>query len=130
MTGAVPAAPPVSLGPPATGVGLAIQIVGPDQTTAGATTQASAPPDADVPAAPFSYPADGSVVTAQSTSISTTASAPDGTASVTTAVSGLSLFGGEITADAVQASVSTAGTIGDVADSTVSNLVVLGASVA
>jgi murein DD-endopeptidase MepM/ murein hydrolase activator NlpD len=130
VTGAVAAAPPVSLGPPATGVGLAVQVVGPDQTTAGATTQASAPPDADIPAAPFAYPPDGSVVSAQSTSVSATASAPDGTASVTTAVSGLSLFGGEITADAVQASVSSAGTIGDLGDSTVSNLVVLGAPVA
>ena len=130
VTGAVPAAPPVALGPPATGVGLAIQIVGPDQATAAATSQASAPPDAEIPGAPFAYPADGSVVSAQSTSVSATASAPDGTASVTTAVSGLSLFGVEITADTVQASVSTAGTIGDAGDSTVSNLVVLGTPVA
>jgi murein DD-endopeptidase MepM/ murein hydrolase activator NlpD len=127
VTGAVPAAPPVSLGPPATATGLGIQVIGPDQTTAAATTQASAPPDAEVPGAPFAYPADSSAVSAQSTSVSVSASAPDGTASVTATVSGLSLFGGEITADAVQGSVSSAGTIGDLSDSTVSNLVVLGA---
>jgi murein DD-endopeptidase MepM/ murein hydrolase activator NlpD len=129
MVGGAQAAPPVSLGPPATAAGLAIQVVGPDQTTLAATTQASAPPDTDVPEAPFAYPADGSAVSTQSTSVSTTASAGDGTASVTTTVSGLSLFAGEITADAVQASVSSAGTIGDLGDSTLSNLVVLGAPV-
>ena len=129
VVGAAAGSPPVSPGPPATAVGLAVQVVGPDQATAGATTQASAPPDADVPVAPFAYPADGSAVSAQSTSVSVTASAPDGTASVTSTVSGLSIFAGEITADTVQGSVSSAGTIGDLGDSTVSNLVVLGTPV-
>jgi murein DD-endopeptidase MepM/ murein hydrolase activator NlpD len=54
------------------------------------------------------------------------ASGPDGTAAVVSEVTNLSLFGGEITADEVRASVSSAGTIGDLADSTVTNLVVLG----
>ena len=130
LVGGASATPPVSPGPPATANGLAIQVVGPDQTTAAATTAASAPPDAAVPAAGFAYPADGSVVTAQSTTVNTTASAPDGTASATTTVSGISLFAGEITADTVQASVSSAGTIGDLGDSTVSNLVVAGAPAA
>ena len=125
--GGASASPPVSPGPPATAEGLAIQVVGPDQATLGATGDASAPPDASVPGAPFAYPADGSVVSAQSTSVDVTASAPDGTASATTAVSGVSLFAGEISADAIQSSVSSAGTIGDVGDSTVTNLVVLGA---
>ena len=120
------ASPPVSPGPPATANGLAIQIVGPDQTTVAATTEASAPPEATVPDAPFTYPADGSIVSAQSTSVDATASAPDGTASVTTTVSSLSLFAGEITADGVQSSVSSAGTIGDLGDSILTNLVVLG----
>jgi murein DD-endopeptidase MepM/ murein hydrolase activator NlpD len=124
--GGASASPPVSPGPPATAAGVAIQIVGPDQATTAATTAASAPPDAEVPGAPFAYPADGSAVSAQSTSVSTTASAPDGTASVTTTVMGLSLFGGEIGADAIQSSVSSAGTIGDVGDSALTNLVVLG----
>jgi murein DD-endopeptidase MepM/ murein hydrolase activator NlpD len=130
LVGAASASPPVSPGPPATANGLAIQIVGPDQTTAAATTVVSAPPDAAVPAAAFAYPADGSVVAAQSSKVDTTASAPDGTASATTTVSGLSIFAGEITADTVQGSVSSAGTIGDLGDSTVSNLVALGAPVA
>jgi murein DD-endopeptidase MepM/ murein hydrolase activator NlpD len=127
--GGASASPPVSPGLPATADGLAIQIVGPDQTTAAATTAATAPPDGAVPAAAFAYPADGSVVAARSSTVDATASAPDGTASVTTTVSGLSVFTGEITADTVQASVSSAGTIGDLGDSTVSNLVALGAPV-
>jgi murein DD-endopeptidase MepM/ murein hydrolase activator NlpD len=130
LVGGASGSPPVSPGPPATANGLAVQIVGPDQTTAAATTAATAPPDAAVPAAAFAYPADGSVVSVQSSTVDTTASGPDGTASATTTVSGLSIFAGEITADTVQGSVSSAGTIGDLGDSTVSNLVVLGASVA
>jgi murein DD-endopeptidase MepM/ murein hydrolase activator NlpD len=127
VAGGAPAAPPVSPGPPATAEGLAIQIVGPDQTSSAATTDASAPPGAELPDAPFAYPADGSVASAQSTAVSVTASAPDGTASVTTKISGLSLFAGEITADVVQASVSSAGTVGDLGDTTFSNLVLFGA---
>jgi murein DD-endopeptidase MepM/ murein hydrolase activator NlpD len=127
LAGGAPAAPPVSPGPPASAEGLAIQIVGPDQATAAATTQASSPPDATIPDAAFAYPADGSAVSAQSTSVIATASAPDGTASVTTRITGLSLFGGEITADTLQASVSSAGTVGDLGDTTFSNLVLLGA---
>ena len=130
LVGGASATPPVSPGPPATANGLAIQVVGPDQTTAAATIAASAPPDAAVPAAAFAYPADGSVAAAQSSAVNTTASASDGTASATTTVSGISLFAGEITADTVQASVSSAGTIGDLGDSTVSNLAVAGAPVA
>ena len=130
VVGGASASPPVAPGPPATANGLAIQVVAPDQTTAAATAEASAPPDATVPDAAFAYPADGSVVSAQSTSVDATASAPDGTASVTTTISGLSVFAGEITADAVQASVSSAGTIGDLGDSTLTNLVMLGVPVA
>jgi murein DD-endopeptidase MepM/ murein hydrolase activator NlpD len=129
LGGGASASPPIAPGPPATATGLAVQIVAADQTLVGATTQASAPPDAAVPEAPFAYPADGSVVSAASTSVSATASADDGTASATTAVSGLSLFHGEITADSAQGSVSSAGTIGDLSDSGLTNLVVLGAPV-
>jgi murein DD-endopeptidase MepM/ murein hydrolase activator NlpD len=127
--GSATASPPVAPGPPATAEGLAIQVVAADQTVAAATTEGSAPPDAGVPEAPFAYPADGSVVSAASTAVSATASAADGTAGVTTSITRLSLFLGEITADAVQGAVSSAGTIGDVADSQISNLVVLGAPV-
>jgi murein DD-endopeptidase MepM/ murein hydrolase activator NlpD len=127
--GSAAASPPVAPGPPATAEALAVQVVAPDQTVPAATTEASAPPDADVPEAPFAYPADGSVVSAAATSVGATASASDGTAGVTTSITRLSLFLGEITADAVQGSVSSAGTIGDLADSQISNLVVLGAPV-
>jgi murein DD-endopeptidase MepM/ murein hydrolase activator NlpD len=130
LVGGASGSPPVSPGPPATANGIAIQIVGPDQVTTAATMAATAPPDTAVPAAAFEYPADGSVVAAQSSTVDTTASAPDGTASAITTVSGLSIFAGEITADTVQGSVSSAGTIGDLGDSTLSNLVVLGAPAA
>jgi len=127
--GSAAASPPVAPGPPATAVGLAVQIVAPDQTTTAATGQANAPPDTEVPEATFAYPGDGSVLSAVSTSVSATASAVDGTASATTSLTGLRLFGGEITADALLGSVSSAGTVGDLGDSTVANLVVLGTPV-
>jgi murein DD-endopeptidase MepM/ murein hydrolase activator NlpD len=130
LAGGASGTPPIAPGPPATAIGLAVQIVAGDQTLAGATSQVSAPPDATAPQTPFAYPADGSVVSAASTSVSTTASASDGTASVTTSVTGVSLFNGEITADAVQGSVSSAGTVGDLSQSALTNLVVLGAPVA
>ena len=129
VVGGASGSPPVAPGPPATATGLAVQIVAADQTLAGATSQASAPPDAAPPQTSFAYPADGSVAAAASTSVNTTASAEDGTASVTTSLSGISLFQGEITADAVQGSVSSAGTVGDLGDSALTNLVVLGAPV-
>jgi murein DD-endopeptidase MepM/ murein hydrolase activator NlpD len=120
---------PIAPGPPATATGLAVQIVAADQTLVGATSQVSAPPDATAPPAPFAYPADGSVVSVGSTSVSTTASAGDGTASATTSATAVSLFNGEITADSVEAAVSSAGTVGDLGQSAVTNLVVLGAPV-
>jgi murein DD-endopeptidase MepM/ murein hydrolase activator NlpD len=129
FVGGATAAPPVALGPPATATALAIQIVGPANTPVTATTQANAPPGADIPGAPFAYPADGSVAGAASTTASVSASASDGTASATTEISKLSLFAGEITADDVRASVSSAGTVGDLSDSAVTNLVVLGTPV-
>jgi murein DD-endopeptidase MepM/ murein hydrolase activator NlpD len=129
VVGGASGSPPIAPGPPATSAGLAVQIVAADQTLVAATSQASAPPDVAPPPTPFTYPADGSIVGAASTSVDATASAGDGTASVTTSLSGVSLFNGEITADAVQGSVSSAGTVGDLGDSGLTNLVVLGAPV-
>jgi murein DD-endopeptidase MepM/ murein hydrolase activator NlpD len=111
-------------------VGLAITIVGPDQTVIAATPAVDAPPSNEPAPAPFAYPADGSVVSAASASATTSASAPDGTAAALSEVTTLSLFGGEIAADSVRASVSSAGTIGDLSDSTLTGLVVLGQPVA
>ena len=124
------ASPPVGLGPPATAEGLAIQVIGSDGTTLAATADASAPPGATLPDAPFAYPDDGSIVSAHSTTVEVSASAGDGTASALTEVDGLSLFGGEITAESARGSSSSAGTIGDLSDSAVTGLSVLGLSVA
>jgi murein DD-endopeptidase MepM/ murein hydrolase activator NlpD len=129
LGGAAFATPPLTLAPPASAHGLAIAIVAPDQTVTASAAVGNAPPPAKAPATPFAYPDDGSVVSAGSTFVTVSASAPDGTAAVVSEVTNLSLFGGEITADDVRGSVSSAGTIGDLADSTVTNLVVLGQSV-
>jgi murein DD-endopeptidase MepM/ murein hydrolase activator NlpD len=116
------ASPPVGLGPPATAEGLAIQVIGADQTTLTATADAAAPPGATLPEAPFAYPDDGSIVSAHSTTVEVSASAGDGTASALTEVVGLSLFGGEITAESARGSSSSAGTIGDLSDSALTGL--------
>ena len=65
----------------------------------------SAPPSATLPGASFAYPDDGSIVSADSTTVEVSASAGDGTASALTEVDGLSLFGGEITAGSARGSV-------------------------
>jgi murein DD-endopeptidase MepM/ murein hydrolase activator NlpD len=128
--GGASATTPIVADPPASARGLAVEIVAPDQTVTTATSEATAPPSATLDPAPFAYPGDGSIVSAASAYVSVSASAADGTAASVSEVTGLSLFNGEITADQVRASVSSAGTIGDLADSTVTNLVVLGTSVA
>ena len=122
------AAPPVGLGLPATAEGLALLVIGSDGATLAATADASAPPGATLPDAPFAYPDDGSIVSAHSTTVEVSASAGDGTASALTEVDGLSLFGGEITAESARGSSSSAGTIGDLSDSAVTGLTILGLS--
>jgi murein DD-endopeptidase MepM/ murein hydrolase activator NlpD len=124
------ASPPVGLGPPATAEGLAIQVVGSDETTLAATADASAPPSATLADAPFAYPDDGAIVSADSTTVEVYASAGDGTASALTEVDRLSLFGGEITAESARGSSSSAGTIGDTSDSALTGLSILGLPVA
>jgi murein DD-endopeptidase MepM/ murein hydrolase activator NlpD len=129
LAGGAPAAPPIAAGPPATAEALGVQVVGPDEGILAATTDVTAPPSSDAQPAPFAYPDDGSVVSAQGASTSVSASAVDGTASATAELTGVSLFGGEITADDVRGSVSSAGTIGELTDSTVTNLAFLGTPV-
>jgi murein DD-endopeptidase MepM/ murein hydrolase activator NlpD len=126
LGGGAEAIPPLATTAPASARGLAIEIVAPDQTTTASTQEADAPPPTNLPAAQFAYPADGSVVSAGSTSVDVSASAPDGTAEAATDVAKLSVFGGEITADDVHAAVGSAGTVGDLSGSTITNLVVLG----
>ncbi len=128
--GGASATPPLLLGPPASAQGLAVEILAPDQSQTAVTQLALAPPAEALDPAPFAFPQDASIVSAASTVSSVSASPDDGTAAALTELSKLSLFGGEITADEVKASASSAGTIGDVSDSTVVNLVVLGQPVA
>ena len=76
---------------------FAIKISVPGQGIFG-TTEASSPPDASVPAAPFAYPTDGSVVRVDSTTASADATATGGAATgmATSELDGVQLFGGEI----------------------------------
>ena len=93
--------------PGAAAVAQAIKISVPDGP--GAATQVVASPPAGAPAAggAFAYPADGSVVAAQSTTASATTSVQlHASASAEADVTGLSLFKGELTADAVTARAS------------------------
>ena len=96
------------------------------------TTAVSAPPDgAPVAGAVYSYPADGSVVTVQSTTASATTSvALNAGARAQSVVTGVSLFGGAITADAVAADASAgtgpSGAGGNENGSGVTNLLVDG----
>ncbi len=123
------AAPSVSPAARATADGLAVQVVGPDGAVVASTPRGTAPPVVSQTPAPFAYPDDGSIVSAESTLVTASASGADGTATVESDISRLSLFAGEILADAVHASVTSAGTVGDLGDSWVTNLVVLGTSV-
>ena len=113
--------------PTAAASALAIKIELPGQA-AVTTTAADSPPDA-APATTetYTYPADGSVLTAASTTASgTTSVARNASASAESDVTGLSLFGGVVTADAVIARASAgtgySGAGGNVDGSAVQNL--------
>ncbi|MHB8059728.1 MAG: peptidoglycan DD-metalloendopeptidase family protein [Gaiellaceae bacterium] len=73
------------------------------------TPEASAPPDASVPSAAFSYPADGSIVRIQSTSASANATSTGGAASgmASSELNGIQIFG-EISISHLRASAMTA----------------------
>lgn len=77
-----------------------------------ATAEAAAPPDASVPGAVFNYPADGTIVSVQSTSASANATATGGVATgmASSELSGIQLFGGEISISHVLASAMAAAT--------------------
>ena len=111
---------------------LVAQVVVPGQP-GGATSPVVAPPTASGGGS-FAYPADGSVLrvgtsTATATAQSGTSSAAEG---VVKALA-VSMFAGEITADAVDvragAAAGTAGATGDVGTSTITGLTVLGQAV-
>lgn len=76
---------------------VAIKISVPGQGVIS-TPEASAPPNASVPVVAYSYPADGSIIRAQSTSASASATDTGGVATGTASseLDGVELFGGEI----------------------------------
>ncbi|HET6643696.1 MAG TPA: M23 family metallopeptidase [Gaiellaceae bacterium] len=113
----------------ATAFSIQVSVPGQDGATAGAV---SGPPASSGAGGGFAYPADGSI--AQAASISSSVSGTEGGAtnvgSATAQVSGVSLFGGEITIGSVSAQAtakaSPQSVNGDTNGSGVSGLVVLG----
>jgi len=110
-----------------------LQILVPGEPSNGTPTL-SAPQDAVQFGGAFAYPADGTVASAASATLSVSAdSGTIATATASTEVTTLNLFNGEITADSV--SVKATGTAtpdkasGDLSQSTLTNLVVLGQQV-
>ena len=125
---AVGSGPASSVG--ATARAYAIRVVVPGQSGAEAGL-VSAPPYRVSFGDGFAYPADGSVATTGATATSATSdTGARGVASASGQAQSVSLFGGEITADAVtgKANGSTLGRAarGSLASSSISNLVVLG----
>ena len=119
--------------PTAAATAWAVKVLpaGASATTGLATAPVSSPPDAAAAAATFAYPADGSIVSAQSTTASATTAVPKNASAIAESdVTALSLFGGEITADAVTARTSAgtgySGAGGNANGSTVANLEVNG----
>jgi hypothetical protein len=111
---------------------VAVQVVSPSGgATAGA---ASAPPNAATSGS-FAYPGDGSIASVGSLTATTTAAGTSkgSSATATAGANSISLFGGEITADAVvgaaNVSATPAGGSGDFSGAGVSNLVALGQGV-
>ena len=110
---------------------FAIQVSVPGQggSTAGAV---SAPPDAVGVGGAFAFPADGSI--AQAASISSSVSASGANSEAEVSVSGLSLFGGEVTVASItvraNAQASSKAASGGTAGSSVTGMAVAGAPVA
>ncbi len=110
--------------------------ISPSGGAAVTTAVAASPPNAAAAAGgSFSYPSDGSIVSAQSTTATaTTAVATNAGANAESVVTALSLFNGEITADAVTARASAgtgySGAGGNANGSGVTNLKVGGQPVA
>ena len=112
----------------ASAAGVRVLVPGAD----AAGTQATSAPPASTPVTTslFAYPASGSAVMAVTTSASASA---EGEASATSGATGIVLFGGELTADAVNAHASAFATAskasGDFAGTAVQNLQALGSPV-
>ena len=117
--------------PVANASAYAIRIAVPNQPVTATGTAVSPPASAPVTTSSFVFPADGSVVSAASTTASaTTAVATNASSKAEADVTQVSLFKGEITADAVTARVSAgtgpSGAGGNTNGTAVVNLRVLG----
>ena len=117
--------------PVASATASAITIVIPGQADVSSPAVASAPNAPPLAGGVFSYPADGSIAFAQSsTALAATSVAKNAAARAESDVTSLSLFGAEISADAVTARTSAgtgySGAGGNANGSTVINLKVLG----
>jgi murein DD-endopeptidase MepM/ murein hydrolase activator NlpD len=128
LTGSTGASSATSAGKPrAEAVGIQVSVPGQGGGSAGVV---SGPPDAVGVGGSFAYPANGSIAQASSVSSSVAGSAgATTTANATVQVSGLSLFGGEITAGSITARGSAKagnGVTGDAKGSTVEGVTVLG----
>ena len=109
----------------------AIKVSVPSSNGAATSTVASPPNTAPAAGSTFSYPSDGSIVSAQSTTASAvTAVDRNASAKAESDVTALSLWGGEITADAVTARASAgtgpSGAGGNANGSSITNLKVGG----
>ena len=118
-------------GPGAAATAWAISVTIPSAAPVATTTVVSPPDAAPATGGSFAYPADGSIVSAQSTTATATTSVKvNASAKAESDVTGVSLFGGEITADAVTARASAgtgySGAGGNANGSTVTNLKVGG----
>jgi murein DD-endopeptidase MepM/ murein hydrolase activator NlpD len=112
-----------------------VALVPPDGATPTYISAVEAPPGQKAPRSPYSYPADGSVVSVAMTSSTAGAEwAARSTADAAATLTGVSLFAGEITAETVVTRVTAAavpaGASGDFAGTKVLALKVLGADVA
>ena len=117
--------------PGAAATAWAIKVTVPSSAGAATPVVASPPNSAPSASSAFDYPADGSIVFAQSTTASaTTTVQANAAAKAESVVTGLSLFKGELTADAVTARTSAgtgySGAGGNANGSGVTNLVFAG----
>ncbi len=114
------AAPPLATLPPTSASAYAVSVSGPDGSGLAGSQGGGG----------FAYPADGSVVSVGSSLTSLSSNEDDGTAYARTDISDVSLFGGEITVGSLRAAVNASGESADVSDSGMTNLFVLGSSIA
>jgi murein DD-endopeptidase MepM/ murein hydrolase activator NlpD len=128
-------AEPAASSPTASATAWAVEVTLPSGVAASTPAATSPPGGPPVAGTAFAYPADGSVVSVQSSlATATTKVQTNAAADAESDVSGISLFAGEVTADAVTAHASAgtgySGAGGNQNHSTVTNLVVEGHPVA